>query len=40
MKTRNKKNYIKKETIKTNIKVSKSNKLLFGNSKNDEVSWI
>ncbi len=37
MKTRNKNNYIKKETIKTNIKVSKSNKLLFGNSKNDEV---
>ena len=37
MKTRNKKNNIKKEPFKTNKKVSKSNKLLFGNSKNNEV---
>jgi hypothetical protein len=37
MKTRNKKNDIKKETIKTNKKVSKINNLLFGNSKNNEV---
>jgi predicted ABC-class ATPase len=37
MKTRNKKNDVKKEIIKTNKKVSINNILLFRNSKNNEI---